>query len=118
MKSGHCEFIKEHFSQYLENCLEENERLLFEEHIAGCGGCRKLVEEQRKLGRLLKAVRFDLHDALAAADLPVSAGNRELTDTELDMAAGGVGGDSSKVCPMCGSPLRNGRCLCNPDKQK
>ncbi len=117
MTTEGCEFIKDHFSQYLEGCLEEDARLLFEGHLNACSGCRKLLDEQRRLGCLLRAIRFDLPDTQAIEELPLSAGNRELTDIELDMAAGGIVPDSP-VCPFCGCKLSGGNCLCSPDKKK
>jgi|GEM_PF-6447849 len=110
MTAEECEYIINYFSQYLEGLLEEDARAVFEEHLNKCSRCRKFLEAQRRLSRLLKAIRFDLPGAPAIQNLPPSAVNSELSDAELDKAAGGIIPDVP-VCHVCGSQFCGGKCL-------
>jgi len=51
-----CREMVELMTDYLEGTLAASERTRFEEHIAGCDGCRAYLEQMRKtvgvLGRL------------------------------------------------------------------
>lgn len=117
MKFKGCTFVEDNLSQYLEGFLGEASRLSFEAHLAECDDCRKLLEEQKSLSVLLGAIRFDSPAAPSVGELPSSASNRELTDAELDKAAGGIGADR-QPCPFCGSRTCEGNCPDNPEKKK
>lgn len=67
-----CREMVELMTDYLEGTLAASERTRFEEHIAGCDGCRAYLEQMRKtvgvVGRLTDdqippAVRDQLLDA-------------------------------------------------------
>jgi anti-sigma factor RsiW len=51
-----CRELVELVTDYLEGALPAEERARFEEHIAGCGGCKAYLEQIRQtietLGRL------------------------------------------------------------------
>lgn len=52
-------------SAYVDNALSDDERALFEEHLAGCAACRRDVEGLRALKtRLAEAVRRPMPSAL------------------------------------------------------
>jgi anti-sigma factor RsiW len=43
-----CRELVELVTDYLEGALSAEERVRFEEHIAGCGGCKTYVEQIRQ----------------------------------------------------------------------
>jgi anti-sigma factor RsiW len=64
-----CQELVELVTDYLEDALPSHERLRFEDHLAGCAGCRRYLEQMRltvtTLGRLCEddlssAARDDL----------------------------------------------------------
>jgi anti-sigma factor RsiW len=61
-----CENIHTQMTFYLDDELDTQERADFEAHLQGCGGCRNLYEQQR---RLLTAVREARPLYTAPADL-------------------------------------------------
>jgi len=48
-----CREMVELMTDYLEGTLAAGERLRFDEHIAGCDGCRAYLEQMRKTVRAL-----------------------------------------------------------------
>ncbi len=47
-----CREMVELMTDYLEGALSARDRARFEEHIAGCDGCRAYLEQMRKTMRL------------------------------------------------------------------
>jgi len=67
-----CRDVVELMTDYLEGALSTAERARFEEHIAGCDGCRAYLEQMRATrmltGRLAEEpMPESLHDELVAA---------------------------------------------------
>ena len=42
-----CQELVELVTEYLEGALPEDERRRFEDHLGGCNGCRRYVEQMR-----------------------------------------------------------------------
>jgi anti-sigma factor RsiW len=51
-----CRDVVELMTDYLEGTLSAEDRARFDEHIAGCDGCRGYLEQMRKTRRLTGAV--------------------------------------------------------------
>jgi anti-sigma factor RsiW len=47
-----CRQMVELMTEYLEDALSPRDRVRFEEHIAGCDGCRAYLEQMRTTMRL------------------------------------------------------------------
>ena len=54
-----CQELVEVITDYLEGTLSPEERLRFEEHLAGCDGCRAYLEQMRVTIRLTGALKTD-----------------------------------------------------------
>ena len=54
-----CQELVEVITEYLENTLSAEDRQRFEEHLAGCAGCRNYLEQMRTTIRLTGALRAD-----------------------------------------------------------
>ncbi|MGA1225125.1 MAG: zf-HC2 domain-containing protein [Phycisphaerales bacterium] len=64
-----CDMAKAALSAYLDGELETRERLAFDAHILGCGGCRGLVERAERLDESLREkFASDLADAPVDTD--------------------------------------------------
>ena len=67
-----CQEVVELVTAYLEGALDDNDARLFEEHLAGCEGCRRYVDQMRTTieltGRLAKdSLEPEARDALLEA---------------------------------------------------
>lgn len=67
-----CREIVDLVTEYLEDALSQRERTRFEEHIAGCDGCDRTVEQYRLTIRLTGRLTEDqlsapVRDALLEA---------------------------------------------------
>ena len=51
-----CREMVELMTDYLEGALSARDRARFEEHIAGCDGCRAYLEQMRTTMRLARRV--------------------------------------------------------------
>jgi predicted anti-sigma-YlaC factor YlaD len=67
-----CKEIVELVTAYLEHALDPRDQLAFEEHLAGCDGCRDYVDQIRETVRLTGRLREEslppeLREKLVAA---------------------------------------------------
>jgi anti-sigma factor RsiW len=67
-----CQELVELVTDYFEGALPEDERMRFEEHVGGCGGCRAYLEQMRTTIRLAgvvtpQTIPADAEEALLAA---------------------------------------------------
>jgi anti-sigma factor RsiW len=67
-----CQEVVELVTAYLEGALDDNDARLFEEHLAGCEGCRRYVDQMRTTieltGRLAEeSLEPEARDALLEA---------------------------------------------------
>jgi anti-sigma factor RsiW len=54
-----CQELVEVITDYLEGALDAEDRRRFEEHLAGCPGCRNYLEQMRATIRLTGALKSD-----------------------------------------------------------
>jgi predicted anti-sigma-YlaC factor YlaD len=54
-----CRELVEVITEYLEGTLDPVERRRFEQHLAGCAGCRDYLEQMRTTIRLTGMLRVD-----------------------------------------------------------
>ena len=67
-----CQEVVELVTAYLEGALDDNDARLFEEHLVGCEGCRRYVDQMRTTieltGRLAEdSLEPEARDALLEA---------------------------------------------------
>lgn len=67
-----CQELVELVTDYLEDALPDHGRTRFEDHLAGCTGCRRYLEQMRLTLRLVGRLRggdlsLPARDALLAA---------------------------------------------------
>ena len=67
-----CREVVELMTDYLEGALSSEDSARFEEHIAGCDGCRAYLEQMRAARRVTGRLADEpvppaLHDELVAA---------------------------------------------------
>jgi len=66
-----CQELVEVVTDYLEGALDPADRLRFDRHIEGCGGCTEYLEQLRRV--------IELTGTITTADLSAEA-ERALTD--------------------------------------
>lgn len=118
--SENCEYVSEHFSQYLAGALDQAGRRRIEEHTGVCPDCARLIDEQRRLNAIFERAR-----AACRTDASISPfGERRLVDQlkkrrpagdelsleDLEKAAGGTGLAEGPPCSICGGPHPTSRC--------
>jgi anti-sigma factor (TIGR02949 family) len=54
-----CQELVEVITDYLEGTLDAEDRQRFEEHLAGCPGCRSYLDQMRATIRLTGALKSD-----------------------------------------------------------
>jgi anti-sigma factor RsiW len=54
-----CQELVEVITDYLEGALSREDRRRFDEHLAGCSGCRAYLEQMRTTIRLTGALKTD-----------------------------------------------------------
>jgi anti-sigma factor RsiW len=54
-----CQELVELVTDYLEGALEPADRLRFDAHLAGCGGCTRYLEQLRETIRLTGTITTD-----------------------------------------------------------
>jgi len=64
-----CRELVELVTDYLEGALSDEEHARFEEHIAGCGGCKVYLEQIRRTVQALGHLPEDALTADAERDL-------------------------------------------------
>ena len=64
-----CQELVELVTEYLEGTLPAAERRRFEEHLAGCSGCRTYLEQMRQTIRALHRLSEDSLSPEAKRDL-------------------------------------------------
>jgi len=72
-----CEQIEERLSEHLDGLLDATERAAFENHVAGCARCRKLVAQVGgALGQIHRLEMLEVPLGLATAILDATLGPR------------------------------------------
>jgi len=61
-----CQELVELVTDYFEGALSPDERTRFEEHVAGCGGCTRYVEQMR--ATIAAVGRLDAEDVPPEAE--------------------------------------------------
>jgi anti-sigma factor RsiW len=64
-----CKELVELVTDYVEDALPDDERMRFEDHLAGCTGCRRYLEQMRTTIRTVGQLREDDLSPMARADL-------------------------------------------------
>jgi anti-sigma factor RsiW len=64
-----CQELVELVTDYLEDALSPEERRRFEEHVGGCGGCGRYVEQLRETIRLVGSLEREAISPEAEAAL-------------------------------------------------
>lgn len=64
-----CREVVELMTDYIEGTLSDGDRARFEEHIAGCDGCRAYLEQLRTTKRVLGTLAAEPIPAAVKADL-------------------------------------------------
>ncbi|MFI5282157.1 MAG: anti-sigma factor family protein [Candidatus Dormibacterales bacterium] len=64
-----CRQVVELMTEYLEGTLSTDDRVRFEEHIAGCDGCRAYLEQMRRTRQVLGRLAEEPVPTLVKAEL-------------------------------------------------
>ncbi len=106
MEQIKCQFIFDNFLKYIECLLSVKEKENFEKHIDQCKDCLTFIGREKNITKILQGtkINFDNHEIIEALQRikdntldrvlndfeKNNTNDGSLSDTELDMAAGGT----------------------------